>query len=481
MVANYLRIPDGINLCVAELGHKPTGLSIIFQVAPEKVEPGSVGKKAGDILFIKNNSESNSLIVSLGTQDKLTNESFRLAGAGAARWLIQHQAEKADLDLDPISAFHIKGSLSALLEGLLLGAYRFDTYKQHDDPITEPKIFLRSNHPDAIFSELDRAHALIRAVNLARSWGHEPANVINPITLAERALALAANYGMKCTVLDETALKNMGAGAITAVGKGSQTPSRLIILEYPGHPDHPDTKPVVLVGKALTFDSGGYSLKGVENIVGMKYDKCGGLTVLATMQAAVELGIKTPLIGIVAAAENMVSAQAYRPDDILVTLSGKTVEIISTDAEGRLVLADALTYAQRNFPAQSVIDLATLTGGVVTALGRVRAGLMSNDDSLAERLYAAGEITQEKVWRLPMDDEYAKSIQGDDADIKNSGGREGHAILGGMFLKAFIEDGTAWAHLDIAGVADTPKETPYSPKGATGFGVRLLINYLESL
>jgi leucyl aminopeptidase len=238
---------------------------------------------------------------------------------------------------------------------------------------------------------------------------------------------------------------------------------------------------VILVGKALTFDSGGYSVKNSESIQGLKYDKCGGITVAATLLAAAELKVPTPVIGIIPAAENMVSGEAYRPDDIIKMLSGKTIEITTTDAEGRLVLADALTYAQKTYKSSAIINLATLTGGVLVALGRVRAGMMANNDELAEKLFAAGEATHERLWRLPLDEDYLTQIKGDDADLKNSGGREAHSIIGGIFLKEFIEDTTDWAHLDIAAVADLPKDTPYAPKGATGFGIRLLIHYLENL
>lgn len=263
------------------------------------------------------------------------------------------------------------------------------------------------------------------------------------------------------------------------VGKGSGSQPRMIILEYPGTGSN--EKPVVLVGKALTFDTGGYSIKSVESIQGMKYDKCGGVDIIAVMMAASALNIKTPLVGIICAAENAISSTAYRPDDIITTLAGKTVEIITTDAEGRLVLADGLTYAQREFAPREIIDLATLTGGVVVALGRVRCGVMTNNDDLYNRLAAAGEKVNEKLWQLPLDDEYAQSIQGDDADLKNSGGREAHPIMGGIFLKQFVANEIPWAHMDIAAVSGTNKDLPYCPKGATGFGVRLLVEYLEQL
>jgi leucyl aminopeptidase len=213
----------------------------------------------------------------------------------------------------------------------------------------------------------------------------------------------------------------------------------------------------------------------------MKYDKCGGLAVIGALRAAAELQLNIPVVGIIGAAENKISSGSYLPDDIITTLSGLTVEIISTDAEGRMVLADCLTYAQQKFHPRAIIDLATLTGAVVIALGHVRAGLMSNNDNLSQELMEAGDRTYERLWRLPLDEEYVKNIIGDDSDLKNSGGREAGTIAGGTFLRQFVSDDVPWAHLDIAGMADTNKELPYCPKGGTGFGVRLLVNYLQHL
>jgi leucyl aminopeptidase len=274
----------------------------------------------------------------------------------------------------------------------------------------------------------------------------------------------------------------MGAGAIVAVGKGSSTPSRLIILEHAGKAGG---KPVALVGKTLTMDTGGYSLKPSEHITDMKYDKSGGMAVIGTLVAAARLGLATPVVGVIAAAENMISCGAYRPDDIVKALNGKTIEILSTDAEGRLVLADALTYTERTFAPRAMIDIATLTGAVVVALGSVRAGIVSTDDKLAEVLSAAGERSFERVWRLPLDEEYFEQIKGEDADIKNSGGRKAGSIIGGMFLKQFVTDATPWAHVDMAGMMGTfeelAKEMHYAPKIGIGFGVRLFLDYLSSL
>jgi leucyl aminopeptidase len=217
-------------------------------------------------------------------------------------------------------------------------------------------------------------------------------------------------------------------------------------------------------------------------MVGMKYDKCGAMAVIGTLVAASKLEVQTPIVGVLAASENMISNVSYRPNDILKTLSGKTIEVISTDAEGRLVLCDALAYAQQNFNPRAIIDLATLTGGVVTALGSTRAGLFSNGDELANALFAAGEATHERLWRLPLDEEYFEIIKSTDADMKNSAGIvKASPIVGAIFLKQFVNDETPWAHLDIAGVSDWDKEMPYCPAGASGFGVRLLVEYLRGL
>ncbi len=457
-----------------------SGLVITPVIAPETVTHETAGKEAGEIRTLGGQT-----VLSLGPQKKLSAETIRRAGGGLAKWLARNNVSSAGVDLGPLFGLGMAPltAFSALAEGLLLGAFSFGTYKSGGEDKQSALSLLtdgKTGPGEAELHEaLSKAQVTCEAVNLSRAWAHEPANVINPVSLAEKVQALAGEVGLKCTVLDDKQLEAMGAGAIVAVGQGSATPSRLIVLEYAGKSDE---KPVALVGKAITFDTGGYSLKSVEGIVGMKYDKCGGMTVLATLVAAARLGLKTPLVGVIAAAENMVSSAAYRPNDIIKTLSGKTVEIISTDAEGRLVLCDALTYTQQNFAPRAMIDLATLTGGVVVALGSTRAGLLSNNDALAEALFNAGEQSFERLWRLPLDEEYFELIKGDDADMKNSSGqRKAHPVVGGIFLRQFVSDETPWAHLDIAGTGDSDREMPYCPKGATGFGVRLLLDYLHTL
>lgn len=458
-----------------------SGFPIFLTPAGDALAPERPGKEAGDVRLVPADGKSQ-VLVSVGSKDKLALEMFRRAGGGLVRWMIKNEAGLAALDVSSLDAFEVKGSLEAFLEGLLLGAYRFDLHKSKREeklPV-QLDLLVEGDLNDSQITAR-QAEALSQAVNLARSWVHEPPNVINPVTLAERVQDLGQKLGLKVTVLDDRQLAEMGAGALLAVGKGSQTPSRLIVIEYPGQGAKIGTAPVVLVGKAITFDTGGYSLKINNGMVGMKYDKSGAMAVVGTVQAAATLKLETPVVGIISAAENMISGGSYRPDDILTTLSGKTVEVVSSDAEGRLVLSDALTYAQQNYQPRAVIDLATLTGGVVVALGNFRAGLFSNNEDLAAALIASGEMTHERLWRLPMDDEYFDLIKSEDADFKNSGARNAHPIIGAIFLKQFINDGTPWAHLDIAGTADTEKELPYFGKGSTGFGIRLLIDYLKNL
>jgi leucyl aminopeptidase len=464
-----------------KLFHTPDwkgGLVFKFAIAPEKLTLDSAGKETGEINL---NPIEKTAIVSLGKAVKVDREMIRRAGGAIAKWVSKNTVSECGIDLAsfPKNTLDSGSFVEALLEGILLGTFSFDRYRsESQERSTMVNLLTDKDGIDPLRSIVERTTIIAAAVNLSREWAHEPPNVINPVTLAERVQKLAGEEGLRCVVLDDKQLADMGAGAIVAVGKGSATPSRLIVLEYPGKSSE---KPVALIGKSITFDTGGYSIKTGEGMVGMKYDKSGGMTVIATLVAAAKLGLKTPLVGVIAAAENMISGGAYRPNDIVKALNGKTIEIISADAEGRLVLSDALAYAQKTYQPRTMVDLATLTGGVVIALGSVRAGLMTNDDSLAEALSASGERTFERLWRLPLDDEYFELIKGDDSDMKNSGARKAHPIIGGIFLKQFVSDDVPWAHIDIAGVADTDKDLPYCPKGATGFGVRLLLDYLQTL
>ena len=456
-----------------------SGLLIHPALAPEVVTLETAAKDAGEVRMLDGKA-----VLSLGAQNKLSAEIIRRAGGSLAKWLAKNNVENAGLELSILLGTGMPPStaIMAFTEGLLLGAFTFGSYKSGNEDKSISLSLLVDNNTGVVQTDLQsyvkKASITAEAVNLSRAWAHEPPNVINPVSLAERVKKIAAETGLKCTILDDKQLEEMGAGSIVAVGKGSNTPSRLIILEHAGTTGG---KPVALVGKALTMDTGGYSLKTTDGIVGMKYDKSGGMTVIATLVAAAKLGLATPVVGVIAAAENMISGGAYRPNDILKALNGTTIEVISTDAEGRLVLADALTYTERTFQPRAMIDIATLTGAVVVALGSVRAGLLATNDELAEALFKSGEKTFERLWRLPLDEEYFEQIKGDDSDIKNSGGRKSGSIIGGMFLKQFVTQATPWAHLDVAGVMEAEKDLPYCPKGGMGFGVRLFLDYLNTL
>ncbi|MBK9120632.1 MAG: leucyl aminopeptidase family protein [Phycisphaerales bacterium] len=419
------------------------------------------------------------LLVSLGDVANLSAAEVRRAAASAARWLMAEGIRTASLWVDALSTAGSEPYAGEWAQGMVLAGFRFNLYQESDgktpDTITLEVRSGEAGHAARVLPEMKAGVTLAQAVNYARRLAHEPANVLNPETLAAEARKLAKHPRIRCTVFHRDQLKRMGMGGLLAVGAGAQPPPCLIQLEYRGAANI--RARTVLVGKAITFDTGGYSIKPAQGLEGLKFDKCGGTTVLGILKAAADLGLKCQLVGLIAAAENAISDRAYRPGDILRMMSGKTVEVISTDAEGRLVLADALTYAQEKLRPTVLIDLATLTGGVGIALGKAAAGLMSNDDELAADLGEAGRRTHERLWRLPLWNDYRELIKSSEADIKNSAGkRDAHAIVGGMFLKEFVRPSVPWAHLDIAAVST---EENGRGKVATGFGVRLLIEYLR--
>lgn len=469
-----LQIPPRLILKVTPNSAWQGGLMLAPEAAPDRPDPRHPGKQVGEISL-----DADKVRVSVGLADKLKSGNLRKAGEAAGLWLVRHQAGNVALPAESFAPFAVESGLEAFCEGLLLGAFQFDVHKSGGQQAAPVEVQVLVEPGDTVVqAKIQQVSALVNGVNLAREWSHEPPNVINPVTLADRAQALAVEYGLRCSVFGEAELAEMGAGAIRAVGLGSKTPSQMIVLEYPGL--DPSTPPVVVVGKAITFDTGGYSLKNTQGMLGMKFDKCGGMAVLGILQAVAALKLPVRVIGIVAAAENMISGEAYRPNDIITSLSGKTIEIVSTDAEGRMVLSDALTYASTVLNPPAIIDLATLTGGVVVALGKVRAGLMSTDDDLAAALAAAGERSGERLWRLPLDEEYFELIKGSDSDLRNSAGKPlASSIVGGTFLKQFVLNDVPWAHIDIAGVA-TVETGPSGGQEASGFGVRLIVEFLKS-
>ena len=421
------------------------------------------------------------LVVSLGDAAKLGPRDIGRAAASAARWLIAERLTSATLWLDGLTTTGLEHAAAEWAMGMALAGFRFAEYKEPDKKMpTRVRIHVRSSesgHVERVMSQIREARVIADAVNYTRGLAHQPANVINPAALADEARRLVRGTKLKCTIIAATGLSKLGMHGLFAVGQGAKHPSCLIQIEYRGAPT--TRTRTVLVGKAITFDTGGYSIKPSAGLEWLKFDKCGGAAVLGILKAAAALKLKCNLVGLVAA-ENAISEHAYRPGDILKLMSGKTVEVISTDAEGRLILADALWYAQEKLKPTAIIDLATLTGAVSVALGNAAAGIMSNDDGLTGDLGEAGRRAQERLWRLPLWDDYRELIKSNEADIKNAAGkRDAGTIVGGMFLKEFVKEGTPWAHIDIAAVATDENGKGPGGKGATGFGVRLLIEFLR--
>ena len=363
----------------------------------------------------------------------------------------------------------------AALEGLILGSWDSAMHKTLSRRVRrlEKVLLVFNGQPmdDSFLHQVEhRAEVMAGATNLARAWADEPGNIVNPSQLAERARELANKAGLEIEVWDEQRIEKEGMNAILAVAKGSDEPARLIILRHWGAPDS-ESPPGVLVGKGVTFDSGGLSIKPAQNMEEMKSDKAGACAVLAAMRAIAQLEVPQNVVGIVAAAENLPSGRAQRPGDVIRSLSGKTIEVINTDAEGRLLLADALHYALQLNPA-FVVDIATLTGACMVALGRLRAGVFSNDSSLVGALLRASNRAGERLWQLPLDDEYRDELKSDIADIRNIGERWGGAISAAKFLEEFALE-SRWCHIDMAGVARFPEDDVV--RGATGFGARTLV------
>ena len=327
------------------------------------------------------------------------------------------------------------------------------------------------------------AETISEGVMFAKNIANLPPNECTPTTLANFAKDISKKNKMKCTIISQPELKKKGFGGITAVGKGSKNEPKLITIEHNHGPK--SQKPIVLVGKAVTFDTGGISLKPGQGMDEMKFDKCGGCTVLGIMKSVSELKLPINVVGIIPSVENMPGGEAYRPGDIIKLYNGKTAEILNTDAEGRLILADALAYGEKQYAPKAIIDFATLTGACIVALGNNVAAIVSNDKQLTKEITNSSKTTTEEIWELPLTQDYMDMIKSDVADIKNVGiGKAAGTITAAAFLKSAIKD-TPWVHFDIAGVAWTQgaatKQKPYNPKGATGFGVRLILDYLQKL
>lgn len=425
------------------------------------------------------------LLVGLGQKKKASLDTVRKAAAVAANQAVTLKAETVGLALHQAFAgrFDLSKAAWAMAEGIYLGSYRYDEFVTKNENKRLDYLNAELVEPDPakikkLGKGLQAGVVIGKAHSYARTLANRPGNVINPAKLAEEARKSARELGgLSCTVFDQKQLAAKGMGGISAVGAGSQNKPRLIILKYTTASKTAANRPTVgLVGKAITFDSGGISIKPSAHMERMKFDKTGGIAVLATLRAAAELKLPVNVYGFIPAAENLPSGSSYRPGDIISTYSGKTVEVQSTDAEGRMILSDALAFAAEQ-KCNPIIDIATLTGACMVALGRYNAGLMGNDERLIKQLQAASKDSGEKVWPMPSGAEYLDEMKSKIADLKNTGSKWGGACTGAAFLGQFVGD-ARWAHIDIAGMDMVEKASAFSVEGSSGFGVRLLCSYL---
>lgn len=419
------------------------------------------------------------LVVGLGKASEINAESLRKAGAVAASRGAQVKGGRVAFVLPSLANISEEHCATHLVEGGLLANYRYDgliTIKGRKGKNVR-KISLLASSKDAIRSVRDAARegeGMAGATLLARDLANAPSNVITPEGLANEAKNLG-ELGVEVTALNKKKITEIGMGGLLAVNQGSHNPPFFIIMEWKGGPE--GEQPIVLVGKGITFDSGGISLKPGAGMGDMKMDMGGSAAVIGAMKGIASLKLEKNVVALVPTTENMPSGSAYKPGDVITLLNGKTAEIENTDAEGRMVLADALTYAERYNPS-AVIDLATLTGAAMIALGHHSAGLMGNDSELKGAIRQAGEHAYERITELPLWEEYEDQIKSPVADVKNTGGRPAGAITAGLFLQHFIGD-YKWAHVDIAGVGMSPKAHGYWPAGGTGFGARLMVEYVR--
>jgi len=431
----------------------------------------------------------NVLLMGIGKAEEVSGEKLRQAAGTAIKtaekngfkkvsFLSSSGADKLDLG-NSTSNLDLKTFYYA--EGAFLALYRFDSYKSENSEDTKISeiVFLASKKDDlqSLKKATDRARKIADSTFLARDLSNHPSNTATPTYLADTARKMSRKFGINCKVLGEKEMKRLGMGSLLGVAKGSDEPPKLILMEY--FKGKNKKNPIAIVGKGVTFDTGGISLKPPGNMDEMKMDMSGAAATIGAMQAIASLKLKVNVVGIVPATENMPSGSAIKPGDILKSMNGKTIEVLNTDAEGRLILADALSYAVRYKP-KAIIDLATLTGAVLHALGHHISAVISNDDDLVAKLKESGDATGERVWQLPLLEEYEKAMKSSIADLKNIAGPGVGAgtITGGAFLKSFIGD-CPWAHLDIAGTA-WGEGKAYIPKGASGFGVRLLADLIEN-
>ena len=457
-------------------------------VITQLIEDGEIKGSTGETTLIHTLGKikpSRVLVAGLGTQDKFDVQVVRRVSAEVVRFLRRKGISSAATIAHGAGIGGLDPQLSgqAIAEGAHLGLYKFGTYLTKNSDSTN-----EFEHLTVVESDKTRAKAIDAGIQLgstvakasitARNMVNEPANHMTPSRMAEAAQKVASNQGLKIEIMENAQMKKMGMGAFMGVAQGTDEPAKLIVLRYDGDPENPENN-LGLSGKGITFDTGGISLKPPGGMEAMKGDMAGGASVIAAMEIIGQTKPKINVLAVIAATENMPGASAQRPGDVVRAMNGKTIEVINTDAEGRLVLADALCYA-REQGITRLVDVATLTGAMVTTLGKACTGVMGNDGQLVQQTIDAGKKTGEKFWELPMFDEYKDLIKSDVADMKNSGGRQAGSISAALLLAEFV-DGAAWVHLDIAGTSTSEKVAGYLVKGATGVPVRTLAQLATDL
>ncbi|MEO8216202.1 MAG: leucyl aminopeptidase [Acidobacteriota bacterium] len=480
---NFAEI-DNLFVLVAEGGDGPFPIedALRDEISRLRARSGFTGRKDESVTLVTETGPRKVTLVGLGEASSVNVRVLKAALRAMARSAQKNRdARIAVLFPYQLPLLDDAATTRAVADFLIHSDYAYEPYitVREDRPREDISCVLippRSVSGEAADRLLEEAVTIAAAVRVARDLGNGPGNLVTPTRMADRAAEVARNAGLKCTVYDKKEIQKQNMGGLLAVNSGSNEEPRFVVMEYTPRSAR---KTVCLVGKGITFDSGGISIKPAEKMEEMKFDMCGAAAVIGIMQAAATLELPVKLVGIFASTENLSGGSAYKPGDIVTTMSGKTIEIVNTDAEGRVILSDALHYAKR-FKPDHLIDFATLTGACVVALGAEASGLFSNDSELARKLIEAGEKTGERLWRLPEWSEYKDLIRSEWADMKNSGGRWGGAVTAALFLKEFV-DCPSWAHMDIAGTAWTEGETPRDPKGATGVGIRTTIEFLRSL
>ena len=422
------------------------------------------------------------MLAGIGKKENLTNDTIRFVSGKIAQKARELQLKEFSIIVPPTFVCDLISSVFQIIEGSKMSLYKFDKFKTEKTE-RAPDLTIIVSKSNKISKAIKIAESVADGAIFTKSIANLPPNECTLTTLANFAKDISKKNKMKCNVISQPELKKKGFGGISAVGKGSKNEPKLIVIEH--NRGSKTQKPIVLVGKAVTFDTGGISLKPGQSMDEMKFDNCGGCTVLGIMKSVSELKLPINIVGIIPSVENMPGGEAYRPGDIIKLYNGKTAEILNTDAEGRLILADALAYGEKQYSPKAIIDFATLTGACIIALGNNVAAIVSNNEQLTKKIMDSSKTTTEEIWELPLTQDYMDMIKSDVADIKNIGiGRAAGTITAAAFLKSAIKD-TPWVHLDIAGVAWTQgaatREKPYNPKGATGFGVRLILDYLQKL